>query len=286
MTFERPRVVFAYDFDGTLAPGNMQDHAFIPGELEMDRAHFWAEVDALARAQRGDPILAYMHLMLSKARALDRELTLESWRRRGASIPLFPGVPEWFERQNARAEELQLDLRHFIISSGNRELIEGSPIARHFERIYASAFMFDEYEDAIGIALAVNYTSKTQYLFRINKWTLEEWDNVAINKALAKDERPVPFDRIAYFGDGSTDVPTMRLVTDQGGSAVAVYTPGDARSEAAARELRDDGRAHLAGPGDYSEGSPLDQLAQALLAEMAARAHARNLVQWPQEPDA
>jgi phosphoserine phosphatase len=286
MTFERPRVVFAYDFDGTLAPGNMQDHAFIPGELEMDRAHFWAEVDALARAQRGDPILAYMHLMLSKARALDRELTLESWRRRGASIPLFPGVLDWFERQNTRAEELQLDLRHFIISSGNRELIEGSPIARHFERIYASAFMFDEHEDAIGIALAVNYTSKTQYLFRINKWTLEEWDNVAINKALAKDERPVPFDRIAYFGDGSTDVPTMRLVTDQGGSAVAVYTPGDARSEAAARELRDDGRAHLAGPGDYSEGSPLDQLAQALLAEMAARAHARNLVQWPHQPDA
>lgn len=283
MTFERPRVVFAYDFDGTLAPGNMQEHAFIPDELGMDHQDFWAETRRLARDQRGDPILAYMHLMLQKARERGLELSLESWRRRGRTMPLFSGVEGWFERQNARAEDLQLDLRHFIISSGNRELIEGSPIAHHFERIYASAFMFDAERDATGVALAVNYTSKTQYLFRINKWTLEEWDDAAINKAVAKDDRPVPFDRIAYFGDGTTDVPTMRLVTDQGGSAIAVFNPDSEKSMAAALELRDDGRAHLAGPGDYTEGSPLDQLAQALLAEMAARAHARNLVQWPRD---
>jgi hypothetical protein len=284
MTFQRPRVVFAYDFDGTLAPGNMQDHAFIPHELGMDHGEFWDEVRILAEAQRGDPILAYMHLMLAKARERGLELSLESWRRRGATIPLFPGVEDWFERQNRRADDLQLDLRHFIISSGNRELIEGSPIARHFERIYASAFMFDEGLDAIGVALGINYTSKTQYLFRINKWTLEEWDNVAINKAMAKDERPVPFDRIAYFGDGFTDIPTMRLVTDQGGSAIAVYNPADPKTRTSVLELRDDGRAHLAGPGDYTEGAPLDCLAQALLTEMAARAHAKNLVRWPDDP--
>ena len=283
MSFERPRVVFAYDFDGTLAPGNMQEHAFIPDELGMSHDDFWAETKALAVAQRGDPILAYMHLMLDKARARNIELSLESWRRRGADLPLFAGVTDWFARQNARAEALELDLHHFIISSGNRELIEGSPIAGHFTRIYASAFMFDAAGDAIGPALAVNYTSKTQYLFRINKWTLEEWDEAAINKVMAKDDRPVPFDRIAFFGDGLTDIPTMRLVTDQGGSAVAVYNPASPRSMAAARELRDDGRAHMAGPADYTEGSPLDQLAQALLAEMASRAHARNLVQWPGE---
>lgn len=286
MTFERPRVVFAYDFDGTLAPGNMQEHAFIPDELGMSHQDFWEETRVLAEAQRGDPILAYMHLMLAKARARDIELSLESWRARGANLPLFPGVLDWFDRQNARAEALELDLHHFIISSGNRELIEGSPIARHFTRIYASAFMFDDRKDAIGPALAVNYTSKTQYLFRINKWTLEEWDEVAINKVLAKEDRPVPFDRIAFFGDGLTDIPTMRLVTDQGGSAVAVYNPESAKSMAAAQELRQDGRAQMAGPANYVEGSPLDQLAQALLAEMAARAHARNLVQWPPEPTA
>jgi hypothetical protein len=144
--------------------------------------------------------------------------------------------------------------------------------------------MFDADLDAIGVALGVNYTSKTQYLFRINKWTLEEWDNVAINKAMAKDERPVPFDRIAYFGDGFTDIPTMRLVTDQGGSAIAVYNPDDPKTRKSVLDLRDDGRAHLAGPGDYTEDSSLDQLALALLTEMAARAHARTIVQWPDDP--
>ncbi|MET0273134.1 MAG: haloacid dehalogenase-like hydrolase, partial [Phenylobacterium sp.] len=123
MSSERPRVVFAYDFDGTLAPGHMQNHAFIPDELGMERAQFWSEVNALARAQRGDEILAYMHQMLVKARERGLELSLNSWRARGASLKLFPGVEEWFVRQNARAEALGLDLRHFISSSGNRELI-------------------------------------------------------------------------------------------------------------------------------------------------------------------
>lgn len=265
----RPLAVFAYDFDGTLAPGNMQEHAFIPDELGMDHAAFWAEAGKLAREQRGDSILAYMHLMLAKAREKGLELSLDSWRRRGASLPLFPGVEDWFARQNARAEALGLDLRHFIISSGNRELIEGSPIARWFDRIYASAFMFDADDDAMGIALAINYTGKTQYLFRINKWTLDEWDNDAINAYQVDRERPVPFDRIAFFGDGLTDIPVMRVMTDHGGHPVAVYDPDTPITEAAADKLLKDGRARLAAGGDYREGSQLDALADDILREMA-----------------
>jgi phosphoserine phosphatase len=270
----RPLAVFAYDFDGTLAPGNMQEHAFIPDELGMAHADFWEEARALAYAQRGDGILAYMHLMLTKAREKGLELSLESWRARGAALRLFPGVTDWFPRQNARAEALGLDLRHFIISSGNRELIEGSPIAGCFERIYASAFMFDQDRDAIGIALAINYTGKTQYLFRINKWTLEEWDADGINRVQADRDRPAPFERIAFFGDGATDIPVMRVVTDHGGHAVAVYDPDREITEAAAHQLLTDGRARLAAPGDYREGAPLDLLAQRILQEMARGVHA------------
>lgn len=265
----RPLAVFAYDFDGTLAPGNMQEHAFIPDELGMNHADFWAEAKVLAEAQRGDSILAYMHLMLAKAREKGLELSLESWRRRGASLRLFPGVEDWFARQNARAEALGLDLRHFIISSGNRELIEGSPIARWFERIYASAFMFDAEADAMGIALAINYTGKTQFLFRINKWTLDEWDNDAINAVQAERDRIVPFSRIAFFGDGLTDIPVMRVMTDHGGHPVAVYDPQKPITEAAADQLLKDGRARLSAGGDYREGSELDRLAVDILNEMA-----------------
>jgi phosphoserine phosphatase len=265
----RPLAVFAYDFDGTLAPGNMQEHAFIPDELGMAHADFWRETQALAERQRGDAILAYMHLMLEKARERGLELSLESWRNRGAQLPLFPGVEAWFARQNQRAESLGLDLRHFIISSGNRELIEGSPIARWFERIYASAFMFDEVQDAIGIALAINYTGKTQFLFRINKWTLDEWDSDAINRVQAERDRPVPFERIAFFGDGLTDIPVMRVVTDHGGHAVAIHDPTQEATAGAAHKLLVDGRARLSGSGDYREGSTLDQLAQDILESMA-----------------
>lgn len=265
----RPLAVFAYDFDGTLARGNMQEHAFIPDELGMDHADFWRETQALAQAQRGDGILAYMHLMLEKAREKGLELTLDSWRARGANLRLFPGVEAWFARQNARADALGLDLRHFIISSGNRELIEGSPIAHEFEKIYASAFMFNAEQEAVGPALAINYTSKTQYLFRINKWTLNEWDNDGINAVQADRDRPVPFDRIAFFGDGLTDIPVMRVMTDHRGHPVAVYDPERPITEAAAARLLADGRARLAAGGDYREGSELDTLAADILAEMA-----------------
>jgi len=265
----RPLAVFAYDFDGTLAPGNMQEHAFIPDELGMPHAQFWAETYELAKAQRGDGILAYMHLMLEKAREKGVELSRESWRRRGASLRLFPGVEDWFARQNRRAEALGLDLRHFIISSGNRELIEGTRIAGAFDRIYASAFMFDTRDDAVGAALAINYTGKTQYLFRINKWTLDEWDNDGINAVQADRDRAVPFERIAFFGDGLTDIPVMRVMTDHGGHPVAVYDPETPITEAAADKLLKDGRARLAAGGDYREGSELDGLAADILAEMA-----------------
>jgi phosphoserine phosphatase len=278
-----PMAAFAYDFDGTLAPGNMQDHAFIPGELGMDRAAFWAEVSQLAREQRGDEILAYMNLMLIKARQKGVSLAQEDWTRRGANLPFFPGVETWFARQNARAADLGLKLNHFIISSGNRELIEGSAIADVFQRIYASAFMFDAQRNAAGIALAVNYTSKTQFLFRINKNTLDEWDAAAINAAMAHEDRPTPFDRIVFFGDGATDVPTMRLVTDQGGYSVSVYDAGDPRSVGAARNLRRDGRARFAAPADYREGGDLDQLTAAILEEIAARVRTKALTRWPDE---
>ena len=280
---ERPIVVFAYDFDGTLAPDYMQNHAFIPDELAMKHPDFWDQVKALAKAQRGDEIHAYMHLMLEYAKKRDLDLSLSEWQSRGAKLPLFPGVEEWFDRQNGRAAELEIDLRHFIISSGNREMIEGSTIAQHMERIYASAFMFDESQKAIGVALAVNYTNKTQFLFRINKWTLDEWDNTSINKPIPLDDRPVPFNRMVFFGDGETDVPIMRLVTDQGGYAVAVYDPSSASSRKAALDLRDAERARFAGPADFSEGGSLDEQAGGMLAEMSARAHVKNLVRWPDE---
>lgn len=281
MSFVRPIVVFAYDFDGTLAPGNMQEHAFLPA-LNLSPESFWAEVKSLAKAQSGDEIHAYMHLMLQKAKTAGLDITESAWRRHGADLDFYPGVLDWFRRQNERAATHELDLRHFIISSGNREMVLGSKIGNEFEKVYASAFIYNHDKMADGIALAVSYTGKTQYLFRINKWTLDEWDDATINKPMSPEQRPVPFDRIVFFGDGLTDVPLMRLVTDQGGYAVAVYDPDRENSPQAALGLKAAGRAKFAGPADYCEGSALDKQAGAMLMEMSARVRAQKLVRWPE----
>lgn len=280
---KKPIVAFAYDFDGTLAPGYMQDHAFIP-ELKVKRDDFWKEVKKIAKGQRGDQILAYMHLMQRRAHGEGLRLSKKSWRNRGAELPLFPGVGAWFERQNARAADLGLELEHYIVSSGVREMIEGSPIAKHFKRIYASSFLYNADGVADGVALGVNYTNKTQFLFRINKGTLEEWDDNKINKSVPESKRRVPFNRMVFFGDGETDVPCMRLVTKEGGYAVAVYNPHDPKSRNAAVGLRKDDRARFGGPADYSEGGWLDQLASGILASISSRDHTNSFSLWPDEP--
>jgi hypothetical protein len=281
--FAKPIVVFAYDFDGTLAPGNMQEHSFLPEELEINNVDFWEEVKELARIQRGDEAHAYMYLMLKKAREKGISLHRQSWRDRGKSLRLFPGVKDWFKRQSDIASnEHRLDLRHFIISSGNRELIEGSPISRFIEKIYASAFMFEQ-DKATGVALSVDYTAKTQFLFRINKWKLDEWDRNGLNSPMELASRPVPFSRIVFFGDGESDVPIMKLLTDQGGYSVATYEPKSARAANSVKGLRVAGRAKYAAPADYRSGTELDLLTKAILTEIAAREAAGRLVRWPEE---
>jgi phosphoserine phosphatase len=276
----RPIVALAYDFDGTLAPGYMQDHAFID-ELNIDSSEFWNEVKRTAREQEGDEIHAYMRLMLKKAKEQNLGLSRESWMERRKKLPLYPGVNDWFLRIKTACEYLHLDARQFIISSGNREMIKGSEIGENFERIYASSFSYDENNNADGISLAVNYTNKTQYLYRINKWTLDEWDDQSINKSQLEIDRPVPFERMIFFGDGATDVPAMRTVTSNGGYSIAIYNENDLRSCQAAKDLKRDGRAGYAAPANFVSGSKLYLQVMAILVEISSRYHAKLAACWP-----
>lgn len=265
-----PVVAFCYDFDGTLAPGNMQEHSFLP-ELGADKDGFWAEVQALAKKHEADNILVYMRHMLDAAAHRGMRITREDFAKHGRNVTLFEGVEDWFSRINARGKELGLQVQHFIISSGIREMVQATKIAKQFKEIFASSFIYDEITgDAVWPALCINYTTKTQYLFRINKGTLDVWDHSKINKFTPREERPVPFRRMVFFGDGETDVPCMRLMVDQGGYAVAVYEPGKKTAKDRVLSLLDQERAHFAGPGDYSEGRELDRIAAGILEEIAA----------------
>src|SRR5690606_28394049 len=165
-TMSKPIAAIVYDFDGTLSPGSMQEHTLLPELGFAAPAEFWKEVKAECRKRDGDEILTYMQLMLTRARA---GLTRQVLQEHGADLPLFDGVAEWFERLNKYADGLELSLKHFVISSGVREMIEGSTIHRHFEKVYASSFAYDADGCACWPSVAINYTTKTQFLFRINK---------------------------------------------------------------------------------------------------------------------
>lgn len=260
------RIAIAYDFDGTLAPGNMQENAFIP-DLNMSIPEFWQKANDLARNNDMDEVLAYMYLMIQKAKDMNIPIKKEAFLEYGSKILFYNGVETFFERINQYAASKGFEVEHYIISSGNREFVEGSRIAHHFTNIFASGFMYDENGIACWPALAVNYTNKTQFLFRINKGIQNSYDNTLINKIVPEDDKPIPFSNMIYLGDGETDVPAMKMVKLQGGIAIAVYnpefTPNPSKKispKALCQEIVRNKRADFMAPANYSENSALDLL--------------------------
>ena len=265
-------IALCYDFDGTLSPTNMQDYAFFP-KLQTPPHEFWERTCALARAQDADAILAYMYLMCAEARAADIKIRREDFVEFGRSVKFFDGLidrggGDWFSDINAYGARLGATVRHYVISSGIREMIEGTAIGGKFDKIYASSFMYGGDGAAFWPSLVVNYTTKMQFLFRINKGVFDIQDSV--NRYMPEDARPVPFRRMIYFGDGSTDIPAMKLVKTQGGYSVAVHDGTPEKREKAHR-LLDEDRVNYAVRADYTPDSKLARQVKLVMEEICAR---------------
>lgn len=266
------RTAIIYDFDGTLARGNLQEQSFIPN-IKMSREEFWAEVKARTNKHDADEILVYMHLMIEKARECGNPVTIDELRRHGREAPLFPGLADktWFQRINKHAIDRGLSLEHYIISSGIYEMIEGCPIRDQFRNVFASKFIYEN-DEASWPGVGINYTTKTQYLFRINKGIDNHWDNTRINSFMPEDERPIPFDRMIFLGDGDTDIPTMKMLTYKGGHSVAVYDPDRSDKDLSKiHTLISDGRVEFVAPADYEEKSQLDIIVKGILGRIARK---------------
>jgi len=236
-----------------------------------DAASFWPQAKARAKKHDMDEILAYMELMLERSKTSGKPSTRAAFKDYGARIEFFPGVETWFDRVNKHAQTVNVSATHYIISSGNRETIEGTSIAKHFVRIFASCFRYDENGAAVWPALAVNYTNKAQFLFRINKGIENAHDNSTINKYTPEQDRPYPFKNFIYIGDGETDVPAMKMVTYQGGKSIVVYQSRKRGAKDYAHDLVKQQRADIAVPADYTEGSVLDQAVKAAIQQVASR---------------
>ena len=262
-------IALIYDFDGTLAAGNMQEYDFIPA-VGKSNVEFWNEANHLAEMQDADQILTYMAVMIREAQAKGLSLRREAFQESGKKVTLYPGVEEWFDRINAYGEACGVQVLHYINSSGLKEIIEGTSIADKFRKIYACSFLYNVDGIAYWPGVAVNYTNKTQFIFKINKGVESVYDTKQVNKYMEEKQRPVPFSRMIYVGDGTTDIPCMKLVKNFGGHSIAVYNPKDKAKRREMNTLIRDNRVNHVCPADYSDGKEMDTVVKAIIDKCVA----------------
>lgn len=263
-----PTVALIYDFDGTLVPGNMQEFGLLQAIGYPNPNDFWDLCDRIAKTNDAGGISVVMYAIQTEAQRAGIRCTRQMLRDFGKTVQFFPGVLQWFEHINQYAAQIGVQVKHYVNSSGIKEMIEGCAIAQQFENIYACTYLYDSNGDACWPSVVVDYTKKTQFLFKINKGIREVSDRVRINEFVPSDERPVPFERMIYFGDGETDVPCMRTVKSNGGHSFAVY--GNDNKRALAQQLLSEGRVNFACPADYTENGRMMEIVKRILDKIKA----------------
>ena len=258
-----------YDFDGTLSATDMQDYALIP-ELGMKPKDFWPVANQWSIDNGADQVTGSMYYFVKTAKEKGVKLTVENFRNAGKNIVYFDGVEEWFDRITAYGRELDLEVEHYIISAGYEEILQGTKIYKFFKNVFGCSFAFGEDGTPIWPARVINYSTKTQYLSKINKG-LGKLEDRLVNEFMPDEERPIPFRRMIYFGDGSTDIPSMKLTKERHGTAIAVYNTKSPRGEAKQKAIKllRDGRVNFALPADYREGKQIDKVIKTILDKLA-----------------
>jgi 2-hydroxy-3-keto-5-methylthiopentenyl-1-phosphate phosphatase len=268
---KRPHeVIFMYDFDKTLSTLDMQEYVFIPS-INMQPSDFWTMADSFAAKHSMDNILSTMFLMVDRAKHSNIPITRDTLREQGKHIVYQPGVEGWFERINNYGNSQGVTVKHYIISSGLKCVIEGCSIAKYFSKIYASEFLYDDNGVPIWPSVAINYSSKTQYLYRIHKGVEDITEHTRLNRRMPEEEKQVPFTNMIYIGDGLTDVPSMKITKLNGGYSIGVY-------------LVSDDRVSFFVPADYSPDSPIDKISKAIIKRISAEAELSELG-WDEKID-
>lgn len=266
---KKPTVALIYDFDGTLSPGNMQEFGFIQA-IGQTPEEFWSKSNAVPDGQEVSSILSYMKLMIDEARKKGISLTRDSFVSFGKHIELYEGVSNWFSLINDYGRRHGVVVEHYINSSGQTELIEGTSIAREFKKIFACSFWYDENGVAVWPAVAVDYTGKTQFLFKIAKGIMDISDNTKVNESQKEDDKPIPFSHMIYFGDGTTDIPCMKIVKMFGGNSIAVYDRHNKRQLDTARKLLKQDRVNFICEADYRIGSQIYEVVTTIIDKIKA----------------
>ncbi len=261
----KPIVAIMYDFDKTLCTKDMQDYEFIPS-LDMKSDSFWEEANRFGSAEHMDSVLAYMYIMIEKCKDKGIRLDRKSLQQNGKKIELYDGLDDWFERINDYGESQGVIVEHYVISSGLKEIIEGSCISDKFKEIFACEFYYNKNGLAVWPKTAVNYTNKTQFVYRINKGVLDVANDIDLNRSMPDDSKRIPFTNMIYIGDGLSDVPCMKMMKSYGGVSIAVYQESNRQK---VEELLLNDRVDFVFPADYSENSQIDKTIHNIIKKMS-----------------
>ena len=272
-TFKQNTIAMVYDFDGTLTPQSMQEYTILP-ELGISdpKKEFWDIVRDESKRGGEDMMLTYLRMLKEKIDEQKQKWTPEGFKKLGANIEYFPGVESWFDRIDAYVKEVsegKVQIKHYIISAGMREILEGCSLKGKFERMYASEYHYNHYQQPDFPKVVINDTTKTQFIFRINKGREEMHES--INDHTPKSQRPIPFENILYIGDGLTDVPCMTVTKKNGGHAFAVYKKANRKGVDTCRRLYEAGRVDFFAEANYEEGKKLDKSVRSILEVKIAR---------------
>lgn len=261
---ERPIVAIMYDFDKTLCTKDMQDYSFIPS-LGMTESEFWSFANELGTNEHMDSVLAYMYAMVKMSKDKNIPILRQKLVDMGRNVELFSGVESWFERISDFGSEQGVQVEHYVISSGMKEIIEGTSISKYFKSIFACEFLYDENGNGVWPKTDVNYTNKTQFVYRINKGVLDVANDNDLNRSMPDDSKRVPFCNMIYIGDGLSDVPCMKMMKAYGGYSIAVYQSRDSKVE----DLLKNDRVDYIYPADYRDGTGLDTTVRNIIRKMA-----------------
>lgn len=250
-------IAICYDYDKTLAPRSSSfDYGFFD-KLGISPSEFWSEIESLRTLKNLDDVLSYMYYAVFKSKQLGVDLTKKDFEDFAKNAIYYKGVETWFERINNYAKKQGLKVEHYIISSGLKEFISHTSIAKNFKKIYASSYIYDENDNPIWPAFAINYTNKTQFLYRIKKNVLKENDH-SVNEKLINHNSRVPFKNMIYIGDSLTDIPCMSIVVKNGGSSIGVYEDLPAKKELMLKLFKNN-RINNYCYADYSKNSELEK---------------------------
>ena len=260
MPSKKQIVAIMYDFDKTLSTTDMQNYAFIPN-LGLTPEEFWGATTNFTEKEGVERILSYMYMMIATAKEKGIKPTREYLNECGKNIKFYPGVTTWFERINQYGLERNVIVEHYLVSSGTKEIVEGCSIYKHFTKTYGCEYFYNDAGEPIWPKLAINFTQKTQFFYRIAKGAVDVTDDAGVNAKTAKLR--VPYRNIIYMGDGMTDIPCMTLIKKSGGKSIALY-PKVTDSEGV-KKIYNDERVSFISEADYSAGGPIEKIIKLII---------------------